>query len=105
MSAQRMTLELRKRSASIGRNRLGRQSWLAAGLFALVLPLSGCGTGPLWDKFLAKDETFTEEPADKLYNEGLYLMNPKHDPKPASQKFEEADRQHPYSHRPRKSLP
>src|SRR5260370_1664060 len=104
MSAQRMTLELRKRSASMGLNRRGRQSWLAAGLFALVLPLSGCGTGPLWDKFLAKEETFTEEPADKLYNEGLYLMNQKHDPKAASKKFEEVDRQHPYSDWARKSL-
>ena len=65
---------------------------------------SGCGTGALWDKFLAKDDTFVEEPADKLYNEGLYLMNEKHDPKAASKKFEEVDRQHPYSDWARKSL-
>ncbi len=48
---------------------------LAAGLIVLAVPLSGCGTGALWDKFTAKDDTFDEEPADKLYNEGLYLMN------------------------------
>ena len=67
-------------------------------------PLSGCGTGALWDKFFAKDDTFVEEPADKLYNEGLFLMNDKHDPKAASKKFEEVDRQHPYSDWARKSL-
>jgi outer membrane protein assembly factor BamD len=66
--------------------------------------LSGCGTGALWDKFLAKDDNFVEEPADKLYNEGLYLMNQKKDPKAASKKFEEVDRQHPYSEWARKSL-
>ena len=43
----------------------------------LAIPLSGCGTGALWDKFFAKDDTFVDEPADKLYNEGLYLMNEK----------------------------
>ena len=44
-----------------------------------------------------KDETFVEEPADKLYNEGLYLMNQRKETKAASKKFEEVDRQHPYS--------
>src|SRR5206468_164870 len=45
-----------------------------------------------------------EEPADKLYNEGLYLLNTKKDPKAAAKKFEEVDRQHPYSEWARKSL-
>ena len=71
-------------------------------LFAL--PLAGCGTGALWDKFTAKDDTFVEEPADKIYNEGLYLMNEKKDMKAANKKFEEVDRQHPYSDWARKSL-
>jgi len=104
MAAPRMTLELRKSSAGAGRSRLGRQMRLAMGLVVLAIPLSGCGTGALWDKFLAKDDTFVEEPADKLYNEGLFLMNDKHDPKAASKKFEEVDRQHPYSDWARKSL-
>jgi outer membrane protein assembly factor BamD len=82
----------------------GRQLRMALGLVVLALPLSGCGTGALWDKFATKDETFTEEPADKLYNEGLYLMNQSNDPKAASKKFEEVDRQHPYSEWARKSL-
>src|SRR3954453_1921715 len=98
MSVQRMTLELRKLS------RLGRQARLAAGLAVLALCLSGCGAGNILDKFMAKDDTFKEEPADKLYNEGLYLMNQSKDPKAASKKFEEVDRQHPYYEWARKSL-
>jgi outer membrane protein assembly factor BamD len=104
MSAQRITLALRKSSARLGLNRLARPLRLAAGLAVLAIPLSGCGTGALWDKFFAKDDTFVEEPAEKLYNEGLFLMNDKHDPKGASKKFEEVDRQHPYSDWARKSL-
>jgi outer membrane protein assembly factor BamD len=100
MSAQRMTLELRKSRL----DRLGRQLRMASGLVVLAISLSGCGTASLWDKFTAKDDTFKEEPADKLYNEGLYLMNQNKDPKAASKKFEEVDRQHPYSDWARKSL-
>jgi outer membrane protein assembly factor BamD len=88
----------------MSRQQLTRQLWLAASLVALAIPLSGCGSGALWDKFLAKDDTFAEEPADKLYNEGLYLMNERHDNRAASKKFEEVDRQHPYSDWARKSL-
>ena len=75
-----------------------------ATLVLLALPLAGCGTGALWDKFMNKDDTFVEEPADKIYNEGLYLMNEKKDMKAANKKFEEVDRQHPYSDWARKSL-
>jgi outer membrane protein assembly factor BamD len=51
-----------------------------------------------------KSETFVEEPADKLYNEGLYYLNSKRDTKSAAKRFEEVDRQHPYSEWARKSL-
>jgi outer membrane protein assembly factor BamD len=51
-----------------------------------------------------KDTVIPDEPADKLYNEGLYLLNSKKDPKAAAKKFEEVDRQHPYSDWARKSL-
>jgi outer membrane protein assembly factor BamD len=95
---QRMMRELRRIWAG------GRQLRLAACLIVLAVPLSGCGTGALWDKFFAKDDTFVDEPADKLYNEGLYLMNERHDPKAASKKFEAVDREHPYSDWARKSL-
>ena len=95
MSAQRMTLPARKSPAGLR---------LACALALLALPLGGCGTGELWDKFSRKDDTFVEEPADKLYNEGLYIMNQRKDAKAASKKFEEVDRQHPYSDYARKSL-
>ena len=98
MSAHRVTRQHRKLSGAARRLRL------AGALILLAIPLSGCGTGALWDKFLAKDDTFVDEPADKLYNEGLYLMNQKKDPKAASKKFEEVDREHPYSDWARKSL-
>jgi outer membrane protein assembly factor BamD len=99
MSAQRIMRGLRNLSAF-----QGQRLRLASLLVAMALPLSGCGTGALWDKFAAKDETYVEEPADKLYNEGLYLMNQSKDPKAAAKKFEEVDRQHPYSEWARKSL-
>ena len=104
MSAPRMTLEPRKSSVRSDLARLGRRLGVAAGLSVVAITLSGCGTGAIWDKFFAKDDTFVEEPADKLYNEGLFLMNDKNDPKAASKKFEEVDRQHPYSDWARKSL-
>jgi outer membrane protein assembly factor BamD len=51
-----------------------------------------------------KDALAPDEPADKLYNEGLYLLNTKKEPKTAAKKFEEVDRQHPYSEWARKAL-
>ena len=106
MSVRRTAREQRSITAEgrLAEGSAGRRLWLAASLVVLAIPLSGCGTGALWDKFLAKDDTFVEEPADKLYNEGLYLMNERHDNKAASKKFEEVDRQHPYSDWARKSL-
>ena len=67
----------------------------AAALVALSL-----GACSLFDK----ETVIPDEPADKLYNEGLYLLNSKKDPKAAAKKFEEVDRQHPYSDWARKSL-
>jgi outer membrane protein assembly factor BamD len=99
MSAQRFALSFRDEFHG-----LKRSLRLAAGLIVLAVPLAGCGTGSLLDKFTKKDETFVDEPADKLYNEGLYLMNQSKDPKAAAKKFEEVDRQHPYSEWARKSL-
>ncbi|HVX78364.1 MAG TPA: outer membrane protein assembly factor BamD [Bradyrhizobium sp.] len=99
-----MTLQSAKSPRSDFR-RLGQQLRLAATLVLLAIPLSGCGTGALWDKFFAKDDkTFDDQPADKIYNEGLYELNEKKDAKAASKKFEEVDREHPYSDWARKSL-
>jgi len=73
---------------------------------ALLLPVltfvAGCSTWNNW--FGDKEEVLPDEPADKLYNEGVYLLNEKHDSKAAAKKFEEVDRQHPYSEWARKSL-
>ncbi|HEY6995403.1 MAG TPA: outer membrane protein assembly factor BamD [Xanthobacteraceae bacterium] len=63
----------------------------------VALALGACS---LFDK----DTVVPDEPADKLYNEGLYLLNDKKDAKTAAKKFEEVDRQHPYSDWARKSL-
>ena len=50
------------------------------------------------------EEMEPDEAADKLYNEGLYLLNVRHDARGAVKKFEEVDRQHPYSDWARKAL-
>jgi outer membrane protein assembly factor BamD len=67
-----------------------------------LAPLGACSS--LGDFFGKKDDDYIDEPADKLYNEGLYLLNDKGNPKEAAKKFEEVDRQHPYSDWARKSL-
>jgi outer membrane protein assembly factor BamD len=69
---------------------------------ALLVPcVAGCESlSNLWG---GGQEAF-DEPADKLYNEGLYLLNEKKDLRTAAKRFEEVDRQHPYSEWARKSL-
>jgi outer membrane protein assembly factor BamD len=66
----------------------------------LAASLGGCSDF----NWFHKDVTPPDEPADRLYNEGLYLLNVRHDPRKAVTKFEEVDRQHPYSEWARKSL-
>lgn len=84
--------------------RSGRKAALARvlALALIVAPLGACGS--LWNPFASKDDRLPDEPADKLYNEGLYLLNQKQDYKGAAKKFEEVDRQHPYSEWARKAL-
>jgi outer membrane protein assembly factor BamD len=65
----------------------------------LAVPLGGCA-GLFPDD---KQAILPDEPADKLYNEGLTLLN-KQEFADAAKKFEEVDRQHPYSEWARKSL-
>jgi outer membrane protein assembly factor BamD len=62
-------------------------------LFAALL--AGCADD--------KNAIAPDEPADKLYNEGLTLLNKK-EFVDSAKKFEEVDRQHPYSDWGRKSL-
>ena len=70
---------------------------VAAMLF-LAMSLGACSS------LFGKDDTPPDEPADRLYNEGLFLLNQKKEPKEAVKKFEEVDRQHPYSDWARKAL-
>src|SRR5579863_791028 len=69
--------------------------------FALVLlaaPVMGCS-------LFHKDEDYVPDtPADRLYNEGLFLLNDKQDYKEAAKKFDQVDRENPYSDWARKAL-
>jgi len=67
---------------------------------ALVLVAASLGAC----SFFGDKDTPADEPADKLYNEGVFLLNEKKDLRGAAKKFEEVDRQHPYSDWARKSL-
>ena len=67
-------------------------------LAVLTGPVAGCA-------WLKKDEDYVpEDPADKLYNEGLFLLNNKEQYEDAAKKFDEVDRQNPYSDWARKAL-
>ena len=82
-----------------------RGRWMpVARACAIVLLAGSLGACSSFDFFSKKDDTPADAPADKLYNEGLYLLNAKKDSKQAVKKFEEVDRQHPYSEWARKSL-
>jgi outer membrane protein assembly factor BamD len=61
----------------------------------LAAPLVGC----------SKEEDYVpDSPADLLYNEGLYLLNNKQEYREAAKKFDEVDRENPYSDWARKAL-
>ena len=82
--------------ARAGRHRFAR----ALAMVLLAASLGACGSFNLF----GKEDIPPDEAADRLYNEGLYLLNVRHEPKEAAKKFEEVDRQHPYSEWARKSL-
>lgn len=80
--------------------------WLAR-LLALVLllaPLGACSSLESFNLFGRGDTQGPDESADQLYNEGLFLLNEKKEYKEAIKRFEEVDRQHPYSEWARKAL-
>ena len=83
--------------------RVGRRRFVRAVAMLLLAGSLGACSG-LTDIFGSKDETPPDEAADRLYNEGLYLLNIKKRPTEAAKKFEEVDRQHPYSEWARKAL-
>jgi outer membrane protein assembly factor BamD len=69
-----------------------------AALALLTVPLMACS-------LFNKDEDYVpDQPADKLYNQGLYLLNQDQDYKEAAKKFDEVDRENPYSDWARKAL-
>jgi len=74
---------------------LGRVVVLAAAVM-----LSACASFDLF----SKEEQPPDEPADKLYNNAVFLLNEEKSYKEAAKKFEEVDRQHPYSEWARKAL-
>src|SRR5687767_11920751 len=91
---------------SVPRQRLAR----LLALMLLAAPLGACSSLGL-DQFSmsslnpwAKKDLPADEPAEKLYNEGVFLVNEKRDYKEAIKRFEEVDRQHPYSEWARKAL-
>jgi outer membrane protein assembly factor BamD len=89
------------RSSTTVRSRGGVRARLIM-LVPLLALLGGCSA---WNSLFGdNDPILPDEPADKLYNEGVYLLNEKKDYKQAAKKFEEVDRQHPYSEWARKSL-
>src|SRR5580698_6135322 len=83
-------------SESSDRRRRALAIGVALALF--TAPMLGCS-------LFHKDEDYVPDtPADKLYNEGLFLLNNKQDYKEAAKKFDEVDRQNPYSDWARKAL-
>jgi outer membrane protein assembly factor BamD len=68
-------------------------------LALLAAPLGACGS-----LFATKSDVPPDDPADKLYNEGVFLLDQRRDYTDAAKKFEEVERQHPYSDWARKSL-
>ncbi len=74
---------------------------MAGGLAAARARRSSMAAGV---QLLRQGRRDSGRPADKLYNEGLFLLNNKKDYKAAAKRFEEVDRQHPYSEWARKSL-
>jgi outer membrane protein assembly factor BamD len=68
----------------------------------LAAPVAGCSSlGSLFGK---EEELAPDQPPEKLYNEGIFLLDNRKDYKAASKKFEEVERQHPYSDWARKAL-
>jgi outer membrane protein assembly factor BamD len=105
MSTKRMKLADQRLANRWGLEGPARLLRVVAGLAVAATVLGACSSATeVWEKVTAKDDTFVEQPAEKLYNEGLFLVNEQGSPKDAAKKFEEVDRQHPYSDLARKSL-
>jgi outer membrane protein assembly factor BamD len=76
----------------MGLGHLGSRRSGIARVAALALCAALLGACSLFNKEAAVPP---DMPADKLYNEALYLLNQKRDYKAAAKRFEEVDRQNP----------
>jgi outer membrane protein assembly factor BamD len=83
------------------RNVVGRLLGRLAVIAIAGVMLSACAN---FDFFSKAEEQPPDEPADKLYNNAVFLLNEEKSYKEAAKKFEEVDRQHPYSEWARKAL-
>jgi outer membrane protein assembly factor BamD len=72
--------------------------WRLAAILPILLVGAACSM------FNQQENLAPDIPADRLYNEGVFLLNEKKAVAQAAQKFEEVDRQHPYSEWARKAL-
>ena len=94
MASRDITPMTELRRAATPRSVLARLVALAV----VIVPLGACSM------FGKPDALGPDQPPDKLYNEGVFLLNNKQDFPVAAKKFEEVERQHPYSDWARKSL-
>jgi outer membrane protein assembly factor BamD len=78
-----------------------RHLMLPAVLLGLSLQLTGCSS--FSGMFAAQEKKVDEKPADVLYKEGDEAIK-KGDYSKAAERFEEVDRQHPYSQEARESM-
>jgi outer membrane protein assembly factor BamD len=72
--------------------------WRLAAILPVLLVGGACSI------FNQQENLAPDIPADRLYNEGIFLLNEKKSMEQAAKKFEEVDRQHPYSEWARKAL-
>lgn len=84
----------------------GRRLVLAGLVASLALPLGACSNGPSFGNLFNTSTdsiNLPDEPAEKLYNEGLALQN-RREWRRAALKFMEIDRTHPYTEWAKRAL-
>ena len=87
-------------------DRLPRRAFVLATVFAATLPLGACANAPSFGNLFGGGQdtaNLPDEPAEKLYNEGLALQN-RRDWRRAALKFMEIDRTHPYTEWAKRAL-
>jgi outer membrane protein assembly factor BamD len=90
-------------SERAGRRR--RAIGAALAICVLVMPLGACSSLGSLTSWFSKDEAQPiDVPAERLYNGAVFLLNDQKDYKGAAKKFEEVERQNPYSDWARKAL-